>query len=78
MKKKENIQFNVDSMIGQKAVVTQKITELEPSLIKLHDVEWTAETADKKTIEKGTIVKVLDIIGNKVKVKVKVINEGEK
>ncbi len=76
MKKKENIKFNVDSMIGQKTVVTQKITELKPGLIKLHDVEWTAETADKKTIEKGTIVKIVDIIGNKVKVEV--INEEEK
>lgn len=76
MKKKENIQFNVDGMIGQKAVVTQKITELEPGLIKLHDVEWTAETADKKTIKKETIVKIVDIIDNKVKVEV--INEEEK
>ena len=58
MKKKENIQFNVDSMIGQKVVVTQKITELEPGLMKLHDVEWTAETADKKRLKKEQSLKL--------------------
>ncbi len=66
MKDKPDIRFNVDDMIGKKATVTKRITELERGEILYHGVLWTAESKDGKTLEKDSIVVILGIEGNKV------------
>ena len=57
---------NLDRIIGTKAVVTQTINKNSPGEVKVEGVLWTA-TADE-LIEKGSIVKILEINSTKLRV----------
>lgn len=62
---------NIDEVIGQNAVVTEKIDNLQGcGQIRLKGMDWTARTAEGAgTIEKGTTVEVVAIEGVKLIVK---------
>lgn len=53
---------NTDSLIGTKALVVKEISEFEKGLVKINGVEWSAQSIDSKTIEKGStcIIKVIE------------------
>ncbi|MBQ7372714.1 MAG: NfeD family protein [Blautia sp.] len=59
---------NVNSLVGKKAVVTQKINNLAQSgQVKLGDIEWKARTAeDGVTIPEKTIVEIESVSGVKL------------
>ena len=57
---------NLDRIIGTNAVVTQTINKNSPGEGKVEGVLWTA-TADE-LIEKGSIVKILEINSTKLRV----------
>lgn len=57
---------NLDRIIGTNAVVTQTINKNSPGELKVEGVLWTA-TADE-LIEKGSIVKILEINSTKLRV----------
>ena len=57
---------NLDRIIGTNAVVTQTINKNNPGEVKVEGVLWTA-TADE-LIEKGSIVKILEINSTKLRV----------
>ncbi len=57
---------NLDRIIGTNAVVTQTINKNSPGEVKVEGVLWTA-TADE-LIEKGSIVKILEINSTKLRV----------
>lgn len=57
---------NLDRIIGTNAVVTQTINKNIPGEVKVEGVLWTA-TADE-LIEKGSIVKILEINSTKLRV----------
>lgn len=77
MKKVPESRFNVDDMVGRKAKVTKRITDLDRGEIRYHDVIWTAESQDGETIEEGEIVEIVAIVGNKVIVKKNVVTNKE-
>lgn len=56
---------NVNSLIGKKAVVTEKIDNLaQTGQVKINDVEWMARSfSDGETIPKSTVVVIGEIHG---------------
>ena len=69
-RKAENL--NADRVIGQTAVVTETIDNIEGTgSVKIDGVVWTARTADQSRIESGKLVIIEKIEGVKVIVKEK-------
>ena len=66
IKDKETIPTNLDRVIGQTGIVTEKIKPLEPGEVKVDGKKWTA-IADKE-IDINDEVKILSINGVKLKV----------
>lgn len=70
MTKKNNVPLNARRIIGEKAVVTQSIDNLNAlGLVKVGGSIWTARSSDNKIIEAGKTVEIEDIEGVKVIVK---------
>ena len=58
---------NVDSVLGQKAIVTQKINNLKSEgQVVLNGMEWTARSASDSEIEEGAVVVVKRVSGVKL------------
>ena len=59
---------NVDSLIGQKAVVTETIDNLsQTGKVLINDIDWTARTEDgMPAIEKKTVVTIVKVQGVKL------------
>ena len=53
---------NADSLIGKKAVVTEKISEFDKGAIKINGLVWSA-TAEGKTLEPGSQCIIKEIRG---------------
>lgn len=68
---KEREKTNVDSLIGQKAIVLEDIVPIQGSgRAEVNGMEWAAKSADmESTIKKGEIVTIEDIQGVKLIVK---------
>lgn len=73
---KNRVKTNVDSLIGKKAIVIEKISNLEETgQAHINGLEWMARAKnDKDVIEKGSVVEVVRIDG----VKLIVESKGEK
>ncbi len=54
---------NADSLIGEKALVIKEITEFEKGLVKVHGMEWSAQSIDGKPMAKDEICIVERIEG---------------
>ena len=56
---------NVNSLVGKKAIVTETIDNLaQTGRVKLHDVEWMADTKeDGCIIPEGSVVEILEVKG---------------
>lgn len=68
--KRNEVKSNVDSLIGKKGYVIEKISFLNPGSCKIGDVVWTAVALnEKEEIEKDEVVEVVTIDGNKLIVK---------
>ena len=68
--KRNEVKSNVDSLIGKKGYVIEKISFLNPGSCKIGDVIWTAVALnEKEEIEKDEVVEVITIDGNKLIVK---------
>ncbi|MGN1094801.1 MAG: NfeD family protein, partial [Eubacteriales bacterium] len=58
---------NSDALIGEEAVVTDRISNLEnKGLVKIRGQVWSAKSADGDIIEKDNIVSVISIEGVKL------------
>lgn len=58
---------NVDSLIGQKAVVIHTINNIDSQgMVKINGMEWTARSKDNEIIEEGKEVMVDSISGVKL------------
>lgn len=64
---------NVNSLMGQSAVVIQKIDNLaQTGQVRINDIEWLARTSDdKEIIPEKTVVTITEVRGVKLIVKVK-------
>ena len=61
---------NVDALVGEKAILTGRISPYEPGIIKLNGKEWSAVLGDRSEgLEAGTEVEVIAIEGVKAIVK---------
>ena len=68
--KKNQVQSNVDTMIGKHGKMRKECDEFNHGEVKIDGIIWTAIAADEKTsITEGTIVEVVSIDGNKLIVK---------
>ena len=68
--KNKNQATNLDLIISHKALVTQTIqNDLEEGAVKINGLIWTARSEDGENIEKGSLVTVQSIQGNKLIVK---------
>lgn len=68
--KTNEVKSNVDSLVGKKGYVIEKISFLNPGSCKIGDVIWTAVALnEKEEIEKDEVVEVVAIDGNKLIVK---------
>ncbi len=63
----EKTKTNLDRIIGMEGIVTEKITKNKPGEVYVDGKRWTATS--EKTIEKDSIVKILEINSTKLKVK---------
>jgi membrane protein implicated in regulation of membrane protease activity len=61
LKKAKTVESNVDSLIGEKAVVTSKIAPLNPGFVKVLGEVWRAESSVE--ILEGETVKIKSIDG---------------
>src|SRR5574344_1707317 len=59
----KKIKTNSDSLIGKKAIVTEKIEPLQKGAIQINGIEWTAASANGTVIEKGSECEITDIQG---------------
>lgn len=70
---KDMVRTNVNSLMGQSAVVIQKIDNLaQTGQVRINDIEWLARTSDdKEIIPEKTVVTITEVRGVKLIVKVK-------
>lgn len=70
---KDREKTNVDSLIGQQAVVTEKIDTLQAAgVVTVNGLEWSAKTAEPNgIIEKGEVVVIDEVQGVKLIVRKK-------
>lgn len=67
---REIVTSNIDSIIGEKGVLISKIDLLHHGKVKVHDVIWTAIASEEnQIIDKGSVVVILAVSGNKLVVK---------
>ena len=60
---------NLDTLIGQKFRLISSTDFETVGKVKVKDVEWGVKGVDNQTIEKGSLVEVVKISGNKLIVK---------
>lgn len=63
----ETARLNADAVIGETAVVVEKVAPNKPGVVKIQGKEWTAIVQDQgEAFETGALVKVLRIEGVKL------------
>ena len=60
---------NVDALIGQEAVVVEPISVNQPGMVKVNRELWGAILKDGSVLQIGTVVKIVDVQGNKLVVR---------
>ena len=77
LKSNEKTKTNIDSLIGETAVVIEKISNIDSTgSVKLRGIEWSARSADGSSIEKNIHVTVKKIDGVKLIVDKIELQEG--
>ncbi len=67
LKSKDKEKTNIDALIGQMAIVTDDISNIEAKgSVKLRGMEWSARSSDGSSIEKDSYVTVKEIDGVKL------------
>ena len=60
---------NVEALIGQEAIVVEPISVNQPGVIRVKRELWGAILRDGSMLQIGTVVKIVDIQGNKLVVR---------
>lgn len=60
---KKSVATNYERVIGQTAIVTKKITNLEKGCVKVNGMEWTAAVKDETSLEEGSKCIIEEIVG---------------
>ncbi len=65
-----NIATNIEALKGRNGIVVKTIEGgLRPGSVKIGGEVWSAVCADDMEITEGSKIEVLEIVGNKMKVK---------
>ncbi|MFA5306243.1 MAG: NfeD family protein [Candidatus Babeliales bacterium] len=67
--RKQYTPTNVNALIGQEGTVTETIEPRKTGRVKIRGEEWQAVCLEPQILQKGTLVKVIRIEGNKLIVK---------
>ena len=67
--KNSNYQTNKNALIGKEVRMLEKTDIDHVGSVKIGDVTWSAVGNEKQTILKGKLVEIVDLEGNKLKVK---------
>ena len=67
--KNMNEKTNLDSIVGKHFRVVEETTFEKNGTVKINDVVWSIMDENQETIEKGSIIEVLRVEGNKLIVK---------
>ena len=62
----QSIKTNVNSLIGKRVVVSQKIAEFEFGEVKVDGNFWTAKSLDGSTLDVGDVVEITEVSGVKL------------
>lgn len=65
----ERSMTNIDALVGQKGEVTVTIELHRKGRVKVGGEEWGAQAEQEVVLQKGTVVKVLRVVGNTLVVK---------
>ncbi len=57
---------NMDALIGQEGVIIESIEAHKVGRVKVGGQTWPAVTQDKRSFQKGTVVLVVEVQGNKL------------
>ena len=57
---------NIDALINKNGIVTQTIEPHKKGRVKVGGEEWLAESQERMSLQKGTVVKVNEVRGNRV------------
>lgn len=69
---KDRTKTNIDSLIGETAIVLEEINNLKAQgQVSIRGQEWTARSADETIIAKDSLVEIVEISGVKLLVKEK-------
>jgi len=68
MQKRRESRTNVDAVIGLTVPVTKNITQFDKGEVKCNGTYWPAESKDGKTLEAGTVCRIVSVRGNTVTV----------
>ncbi len=66
VKSHERVGTNVDALVGQKGVVAQVIEPTKFGRVKVKGETWQAESERDVVLQKGTVVKVVRVVGNRL------------
>lgn len=59
----KKVATNFERVIGQTAIVTKKITNLDKGAVKINGMEWTAAVKEDVTLEEGSKCVIEEIAG---------------
>jgi len=62
----EESHTNIDALINKKGIVIQIIEPYKKGRVKIGGEDWLAESQEKMSLQKGTVVKVIEVRGNRV------------
>ena len=63
------IETNVDALVGQKGIVIKTINPHEIGQVKVGGESWSAQNVDDHVLQKGMVVSVVRVKGNRLVVK---------
>lgn len=76
--KNANFKTNIDAIIGKKVRMIERTDFETLGAVKINDVVWSARGENSETIEKGEVVEVVKVDGNKLIVKLSKENKTKK
>ncbi len=65
-RKTPSIKTNIDALVSQEGIVIETIEPRKVGRIKIKGEEWPAISAHQAILQKGTVVKIIRIDGNKL------------
>lgn len=66
IKTKDGVGTNIDALVGQKGIVIQIIEPTKIGRVKIKGEQWPAQAETGVVLQKGTVVKIVQVVGNRL------------